>query len=244
MQRGITKLLSPHPSDEILARFIDEELDTENRAKVIEHLIECDECSDAVALVKKYKPIGVATEKKRPTKEKSKNKQKTLNNIEYRSNLVTFNLLQNRVSGLILSGLAAVCIIFIILPSKEDKSITKFKAAKAINVENISIEKSIIEIKTSMNSNYLRGLESFKKAKDYLKKKDFNNARESYCMALIEIEESTLDKIEKAKQSIFVNYQILLLSIKEGDEESASEYKDIIKDDIRRLKIREKNKNL
>jgi hypothetical protein len=84
--------------------------------------------------------------------------------------------------------------------------------------------------------------EEFKNAEEYLKDKDFDNARESYNKALLEEEESDYHEIQKDKKIIINNYKILLLSIKEGDSESISSYKDKIKDDIRRLKLKEKIK--
>jgi len=213
-----------HPTDKELAYFIDGRIIGTRKDEIEEHLVYCDECMDIVVEIKKKKEI----------------------NKPWFAN--------KKIQATILSGLVASIVLFFIIPTQDEPFIEfftpnkkgTFLAPKAIKIKDIEAKNQELNdfLKTLTKNTDMSYLETYKQAKNYLEKGDFDNAREFYCMALIEIEESTLDKIKKAKQSIFVNYQILLLSIKEGDSQSVNEYRDIIKDDIRRLKIREKNKNL
>jgi len=217
-----------HPTDQELSHFIHNTIIGTRKDEIEEHLVYCDECMDVVAGVIKRKQ-----QEQTPT-----NKPEWFNNI-----------------NIIASGLVASLLLFLLLPSQNQTPFIEFYTKnqeakflaptkveiKDIKAKNQELNDFLKELTQNIDMSYLA---EYKKAKNYLKKGDFDNARESYVIVLIDIEESNLNKIEKAKQSIFVNYQILLLSIKEGDQESVIEYKDIIRDDIRRLKIREKNKNL
>jgi len=226
MQRDVNDNISSHPSDKELAHYIDNKLDKTAKAKIVKHLIECDECSDAVALVLKH------GQKKTSMIEESEKEQEAINNINYKGALGA------------LSGVVALFIIFIAF-QQQPVEVAIFKAPTIAPTKEININESIKRIKASTNLTYLKLLDSFQQTKKYLKQKDYDNAREYYSIALIDIEEdSNLKKIEKKRLSIIINYYILLLSREEGDKESEKEYIDKLKDDIRRLKIREKNKNL
>jgi len=214
-----------HPTDNELANFINNRIIGTRKEEIEEHLVYCDECMDVVAGVMNRKQ-----QEQTPT-----NKPEWFNNI-----------------NIIASGLVASLLLFLLLPNQNQIPFIEFYTKnqeatflaptkvkiKNIKAKNQELNDFLKELTKNIDMSYLA---EYKKAKNYLEKGDFDNARESYCMVLIDIEESNLNKIEKAKQSIFVNYQILLLSIKEGDQESSSEYKDIIKDNIRRLKIKEKS---
>jgi len=52
------------------------------------------------------------------------------------------------------------------------------------------------------------------------------------------VEDSALDKREKERESIVITYQILLLSLAEGDDESANEYKEVLKGSVRHFRKR------
>ena len=150
------------------------------------------------------------------------------------------------------------CVALILLfPTQYKQSINIdffTKPQKAVFLAPVKIEIKDIEAKNIELNNFLNKLvkttdmsffPEFKKAEEYLKNKNFDKARESYNIVLQTIVQSHDSEIEKDRKSIFVQYHILLLSIKEKDNESADEYKDIIKDiikdDIRRLKIKEKS---
>jgi len=224
-----------HPTDEELAHFISGKIIGTRKKEIEEHLVYCDDCLDVLVEVKKREE----------------------NNFIINTFLYMNNLFYNRrVRAVVLSGMVASMALFFIMPTEKKQPLFidfytsstqgTFLSAEKIEIKDIKVANQDLNnfLKTLTQNTDMSYLKEYKEAKKYLKKGDFHNARESYGMVLIEIEDSDLNKIEKAKQSIFVNYQILLLSIKEGNEESASEYKDVIRDDIRRLRIREKNKSL
>jgi len=45
---------SLHPSNKVLADFIDNRLSTKEHKKIVDHLVYCDECCDIVASTIKY----------------------------------------------------------------------------------------------------------------------------------------------------------------------------------------------
>jgi hypothetical protein len=222
MREGIDKK-SPHPTSRELAYFVEDKIIGTRKKEITEHLLKCDECSYAVVLVKKYG--------------KKKLIKRIANNKNYRA--------------IILSMIAGVT-LFLLVPIEEKPHIEFYTLTQEISFKSpFNTRVKYIEAKNQELNSFLYELikstdmsfsEEFKNAEEYLKDKDFDNARESYSIALLEVEESDFDEIEKEKKIILINYKILLLSIKEGDSESISSYKDKIKDDIRRLKLKEKIK--
>ena len=87
---------------------------------------------------------------------------------------------------------------------------------------------------------FLNGTKKTKKPQE--KKEEVKKEKEEKRKKKQRLEKQIKQEIEKEKKTILINYKILLLSIKEGDSESISSYKDKIKDDIRRLKLKEKIK--
>ena len=235
MQRDIKSYISSHPSDEELENYIDNNLDEVTKSKIVKHLIECDECSDVVALVIKY------GEKKTHPISESKKEHKVCNNINY----------QGVLGGLVVASVALILLLpyhniqqsppYIVFYADQNKTV--FLAPIKIKVKDIEAKNR--ELNSFLNklvkTTDMSFFTEFKKAEEYLKNKNFDKARESYNIVLQDIAQSDHNEIEKDKKSILIKYQILLLSIKEKDNESAGEYKDIIKDDIRRLKIKEKS---
>ena len=222
--------ISSHPSSKELANFVEGTLNEKKRAEVTKHLISCDECSDVVALVMKYGDV----EKKTTLKSESKNKQKTVNNIFYKG------------LGVVL---VASVVLFMVMPTEDNKPFiefyvnnqpTSFKAPVTIEVKDIkkanqSINSFLKEMRESTDMSYLK---EFNQAQDKLKQEEFDEARELYQKALNRVEDSSLDKKEKERESIVITYAILLLSMEEGDEESANEYKDVLKGSVRHFKKR------
>ena len=139
MQRDVNKNVSSHPSSKELANFVDGTLNENRRAEITKHLIACDECSDVVALVMKY------GEKKTHLNNDSKNEQKVVENINkpqvapkdfvnntdkkpqptsQGSGAVGLSYANNwlyneRVRAIVLSGLVASVVLFLVMPTKE-----------------------------------------------------------------------------------------------------------------------------
>ena len=232
MQRDIKSYISSHPSDEELDNYISNNLDEVTKSKIVKHLIECDECSDVVALVIKY------GEKKIPLISESKKEHKIGNNINY----------QGILGGLVVASVALI----LLLPYQNTQQLRPYivfytEQNKTVFLAPIKIKVKDIEAKNRELNSFLNKLvkttdmsffTEFKKAEEYLKNRDFDKARDAYNIVLQDIAQSNDSEIEKDKKSILIKYQILLLSIKENDNESADEYKDIIKDDVRRLDIK------
>ena len=222
--------ISSHPSSEVLAKFVEGTLNESDKATITKHLIECDECSDAVALVMKY---GKA-EKKTPLTNESKNEQKVVNNIFYKGLGV---------------ALVASIVLFLVMPTQEDRPFiefyidnqpTAFKAPVTIEIKdtkraNQEINSFLKELIDSTDVSYLK---EFTQAQKKLKQEAFDEARELYQKALNRVEDSALDKREKERESIVITYEILLLSLAEGDDESANEYKEVLKGSVRHFRKR------
>ncbi len=211
-----------HPSSEELTYFIDNKIIGTRQEEIKEHLLYCDACMESVANVMRIK------QQEQPTA----NKPEWFNNI-----------------NIIASGLAASLLLFLLLPSPDQAPFIEFYTPNQTGtfLAPKKVEIKDIEAKNQELNDFIKQLLKttqidLSQAQTYLKKEDWEHARESYNIKLSEIEQSSLDEIQKAKATILIEYHILLLSLKEGDEESATEYKDIIKDNIRRLKIREKQK--
>jgi len=203
-----------HPRDEELAYFIDNKIIGTRKEEIKEHLLFCDECMGIMGEVKKKKKIS------------------------------------KKIYAIAVSGLVASIALFFIIPTQNSKPFINFfipnekgtfLAAKTIEIKDVEAKNQELNdfLKRLTKSIDMSFSKNFKEAKEYLNNKKFESARESYSSVLNEIAKSKQNDIEKARASIFINYQILLLSIKEKDNESANEYKDIIKDDIRRLKLKE-----
>ena len=86
MQRDVNKYISSHPSDEELDDYMSNRLDEVAKSKIVKHLIECNECSDVVALVMKYGEED--NEKKTPEMSESKKEQKISNSVSYKGVLL------------------------------------------------------------------------------------------------------------------------------------------------------------
>jgi len=237
MQRDVNKNIDSHPSSEELAKFVDKKLDEVRRAEITKHLIACDECSDVVALVMKYGG-EIATEKKTPVISESKKERKYVNNINYKG------------LGVALVVSVASVLLFIVMMPEKDKSFIEFytynqhttfnapvKVAKIKDIEakNKEINEFLNKLIKSVNMTYLK---EFNQAEEELKKGNFDTARELYQVAMNIVEEEELDKKEKDKKCMVITYKILLLSITEGDNESINEYKDVLKDNVRRFRKR------
>ena len=271
MQRDVNKK-SSHPSSRELADFVDGKLNRDRKAEITKHLIECDECSDVVALVMKY------GEKKTHLNNDSKNEQKVVENInkpqvapkDFVNNTdkkpqptsqgsgsvglgYANNWLYNeRVRVIVLSGLVASVMLFLVMVKEDAKppfidfytnatqtsfnSAVKASEIKDIKKANQEINNFLIKIVKSTDMSYLK---EFNLAEEKLKEKEFDDARELYQMAMNMVEDMpNLDKRERDKQNIVIGYKILLLSKAEADNESFNEYRDKLRDDVRRFKKR------
>jgi hypothetical protein len=247
-----------HPNNQELADFIDNKIIGTRKDEITEHLVYCDDCMDVVAEV-----INLQKNREDQQKLTSRTNSFSINNKGYVNDidepLVTSqnnvakagyanNLFKNdKVRAVVLSGLVASFALFFIIQSNKDKTgdieYAHFKSIGAIDLKNIVIEDAIPKIKASMNLEYLESLDTFKRAKEYLLNKKYDHARDAYAISLHKIEKSNLDELEKKRQKIIVNYNIFLLNIEENNKESIEEYRNILKDNIRRLIIKESSQN-
>ena len=213
------KNISSHPSSKELANFVEGAVNNSRKAEITKHLIACDECSDVVALVMKY---GVAE------------KKTFVNNVFYK--------------GLGVALVASV-VLFMVMPIQEDRPFiefyidnqpTSFKAPVTIEVKDTKRENQEINsfLKELIDSTDICYLKEFTQAQKKLKQEEFDEARELFQKALNRVEDSALDKKEKERESIVITYEILLLSIEEGDDESANEYKEVLKGSVRHFRKR------
>ena len=247
MQRDVNKK-SSHPSSRELADFVDGKLNRDRKAEITKHLIGCDKCSDVVALVMKY------GEKKTHLNNHSKNEHKAVDNINKHQGLRYANnwFYSGRVRAIVLSGLVASVVLFMVMPTEDtnlpfidfysNATQTSFNSAvkaseiKDIKKANQDINNFLIKIIESTDMSYLK---EFNLAEEKLKEKEFDDARELYQMAMNMVEDMpNLDKRERDKQNIVIGYKILLLSKAEADNESFNEYRDKLRDDVRRFKKR------
>lgn len=227
-----------HPSKKELADFLENRLDEARRREIVRHLIECDTCSDMVALVKKYGKVNAQKEEDTGKHDNSKPlKPQAVNDVNYSGGLIAVDWFYSKQFRAIVGGMAALFCIYIILPNNEDiTSVGKnYKSISNEEINDISIEKSIKELKATVNLQYLEELDNFQQAQKYILVKNYYEARNSYTKVMREIEESSFTDNDKEKYLIIVNYHIWRLSIKESNQESANEYLKKIKDDIRRL---------
>ena len=252
MQRDVNKK-SSHPSSRELADFVDGKLNRDRRAEITKHLIACDECSDVVALVMKY------GEKKTHLNNDSKNEHKAVDDINKPQGLRYANnwLYSERVRAIVLSGLVASVVLFLVMPTKEitppfiafctstNQCSPAFKAFDIaedssvvdINKTNQEINTILRELVKSTDMSYLK---EFNVAEEKLKQKRFDEARELYqkAMNIVDNDMPNLDKKEKSRELIVITYKILLLGMAEGDKESVNDYKDVLLDKVRSFKRR------
>jgi len=212
MQRDVNKYISSHPSDEELDNYIGNNLDEVSKSKIVKHLIECDECSDVVALVIKYGKED--KEKKTPEISESKKEQKILNNINYKG-----------VWGG-LGGLVASLLLLFILNGKNNFTIgdinlsqpmmqTMSPAPKYIN-KIVDGDKIVQEIENSLDKTVLV---NFIKAQNLEIKEKYDEAIAMYKKNFRDTLETFRGK-ERLKWQIVIYYHIAKIKFEKKDKDS------------------------
>ncbi len=228
MQGGINKTILSHPGDEELARFVDNQLDQTNRDQIVQHLIKCDDCSDAVALVMKYG-------------EKDPNEKKTpviVNNINYK-----------RV-GTLLGGFVAVSlIIFIQLPNEATRvgeidlskpPIHLHKGATDIKLIDKVIDADRILVSITESTD-LSHIESFARAKEEEHNQNYELARGLYTQAMIQASMQS-DAKKGLQEKIVIHGKLLNLNIKMNNKKAIEEYTKILRYEIRLYSVKIKER--
>jgi len=230
------KSVTTHPSDIELANYIENRLDKSTKAKIVEHLIECDKCSDAVALVIKYG--REVSEKKTPKLNDSKNKHKVVNNINYK-----------RVGTLFGGLIVASLVLFINLPNETTKlgviDLSKPCQLSIMGTTDVKLIDKIIDadevLAYIIESTDLSHIESFKVAKEEEREKNFEVAKGLYTQALIQIAmESDIKQI--LQQKIVIHSRLLNLSKKTEEKKAIEEYKKMLRYEIRLYSLKNKEK--
>ena len=248
-----------HPTDQELANFIDNKLTPEKREEVLEHLIYCKDCMKIVAKVKKIQQTQKAVDDINQPQVANVDNQNYANNTDREPQTTSQGasiagvgyannwFYSKRVRAIVLSGLVASVVLFMVMSTEDNRPFIEFYTLynqqndfrgvatieiKDIKKANQEINDFLIEITKSTDMSYIK---KFNQAEEKRKREEFDDARELYQKAMNIVKETKLDKKEKDKQSIVITYKILLLSIAEGDDESANEYKDVLRDNMRRF---------
>jgi len=231
MKKNIDKNIdSLHPSDSELADYIADKLDSTKKSEIVKHLIECDECSDIVALIKRY---GVEV------KELSATLEPTIANNWW---------LDRRVWGIALSGLTASFVLFITLPSQETKlgimdlskmPTTQFKGVADIKLIDKKVDADKI-LSSIIKDTDLSHIDSFNEGINQEKLGNLEEAKVYYTQSIMQITMNS-DINKSLQQKIVIHSRLLDLSIKSKDKKSIEEYKDLLRYEIR-LYITKKGK--
>jgi len=222
LERLIPRNSAPieHPSDELLAQYIDGKLEETQKNSMLEHLLICDTCSDIVANTvpqkAMMKPLG-------------------------KSKLQIVNLFMAMAASVLL-------FVFISFPDKSELGMLnlgehsdyKSPLDGPINPKTIDADKYLDEI---ISNTDMRQVKYFEEAMKLEKNEMYLEARELYKQAYISIRHCK-DSKERIKQKILINHKLMLLGIKERVEtdESIQEYKEILKYDIGIYAIKYKEK--
>jgi hypothetical protein len=199
MQRDVKSYISSHPSDEELDDYMSNRLDEVAKSKIVKHLIECNECSDVVALVMKY------GEKKTPP---------ISNNITY----------EGVLGGL--GGLVASILIIFIINSKNNFTIgdmnlsqpmmqTMSPSPKYIN-KIVDGDKIVQEIENSLDKTILV---NFIKAQNLEIKEKYDEAIAMYKKTFRDTLETFSGK-DRLKWQIVIYYHIAKIKFEKKDKDS------------------------
>ena len=225
MKKDLDKNIdSLHPSDSELADYIADKLDSTKKSEIVKHLIECNECSDIVALIKRY---GVEV------------KELTITNNWW---------LDRRVWGVALSGVVASFVLFITLPYQEEKlgiidlskiSTTQFKGVSDIELIDKKVDADKI-LTSIIKDTDLSHIDSFNEGINQEKLGNLEEAKVYYTQSIMQITMNS-DINKSLQQKIVIHSRLLDLSIKSKDKKSIEGYKDLLRYEIR-LYITKKGK--
>lgn len=213
LSKNEPKSIMKHPSNKLLANFIDGKLDDEEREQMFEHLVLCDLCSDIVATT---------------ASQKTKNERLTL------SKLQVINTFMAMVASVLL-------FIFISFPDGSELGMINLSEGVAnANYKTPHTGKKLKEkvdadhyLNIIVSSTDMGDVPHYKKAQILEKKGMYLEARAMYKQAFITIRHHENAK-ERIKQKIVINYRLMQLGIKEKVETDVSinAYKEVLRYDI------------
>jgi len=205
-----TKKQAVHPSDNILANFIDGKLDKKEKEKMFNHLLICDECSTIVA-----------------------------NTVSSQSEIKPFYKRKLQIVNALMA-MAASVLMFIFISFPDGSELGMIDLSKSLNTSNykapandVQIEKKIdadkylakIILETKMDN-----VPYYNDAINLENRELYVEARAMYKQVFIAIRHN-LNAKERMKQKIVINHRLLKLGIKEKKETDVSieEYKDMLR---------------
>jgi hypothetical protein len=197
-----------HPTDKLLADFIDKKLTDEKRETIILHLIECYECREIVVNITKYgvTPIAVNLKKWSPV-------------LLVSASLLLFIFLPFKDVALL--GLMD-------LSKVEVTDFQNVSTSQRIN-QIIDADKILKEILASTS---LKSIDYFNQALEAEKNNKLEEAKGWYNQAIMEIRHNP-NATQRLKQKIVIHYELLKISHKEKNKRAIKEYKAIVRNEIR-----------
>ncbi len=202
-----------HPSDKVLANFIDGKLDKIQKEKMFNHLLICDECSKIVATT-----------------------------ASTQSEIKAFNKSKLQIVN-VLMAMASSVLLFIFISFPDGSELGMIDLSKGLNTSNYKAPTNDAKIEKEIDADkYLAKIISDTKMDNVPYYNDAINlenrelyieARARYKQAFISIRHNKNAK-ERMKQKIIINHRLLKLGLKEKKETDVSikEYKDMIRYDI------------
>ena len=197
-----------HPSDKLLANFIDNKLADEEKEEVMLHLIECYECREIVVNINKY-----------ATTPKTINLKRWSPLLLVSASIVLFIFLPFKDEALL--GVIDLSKVEV----TEYQSIgTSHQKEKIIDADKI--------LKEIVATTSLESIEYFNQAIEAQKENNLEEAKGLYNQSLIKILRN-IDAKERLEQKIVLHYKLLEISMKQNNKNAIKEYKNIIRSEIR-----------
>jgi len=202
------KKYSSHPSDRVLADFIDNRLIGSKKEEVMLHLVECYECREIVVNISKY---GLSS--------KAVNLKRWSPILLVSASILLFILFPSKDES----------ILGMIDLSKAQ--IVEYQGANDLQLieKIIDADKLIKEILASTDT---RKIDYFIQAKKSEEKENFEEAKALYKQALISILHNP-NAQERLRQKILLHYRLLKVSQKMKETTSFDEYRNIVRYEIR-----------
>jgi len=197
-----------HPTDKLLADFIDNNLRDEDKEKVMLHLVECYECREIVVNIKSY------------------NADSKTSNIKHWSPIL---LVSASILLFVFLPLKDEALLGMIDLSKINT--TKFQGVSTTKSKNQIINADKVLKKIILSSN-VESIDYFNQALESEKDNRLEEAKGLYTQAIIKVTRNP-NATQRLKQKISIHYKLLKISHKQGDKKAIKEYRDIVRDEIR-----------
>ena len=199
---------SSHPSDKLLANFIDNRLLGEKKEEIMVHLIECYECREIMVNINKYgkNPKAINLKRWSPI-------------LFVSASLLLFIFLPFKDETLL--GMIDL--------SKVE--ITDYQNMTTSEIENKIVDADKI-FKKIIATTSLESIEYFNQAMKVQKENQLDEAKGLYNQTVVQILRNINAK-ERLKQKIVLHHKLLEISIKQNNKDSIKEYKNIIRHEIR-----------